>query len=451
MIPWWWAACATPEPAPRPDPSPTSETAAPTGDTGTEALPGVLSASCATSAAHPLRVECQATLSSVRAATLALTAPTASPRAFTSEADAIEHELLGWGLEADTTYTWAIGEVSGTVTTGSLPRAFDAADIRVTGAAWGFDAVLVPLSCDVQRYWTMIEPDGDIVWYLANDVWNSNLRGYEWSQASRSVLSAHDRTLVEQHVSGQELLRLEQGMHFDHDLHHDIARWGDLTYTLYERRVGTVDVDGVYVFDGTTLIGDFRLDDWFTVSGPGGLFNDWSHANGLKVTDAGELVMSLYEFDTVVGIDGDPGSPTFLDKTWHAVGSPAGLPDADYAPLDGPLEGFSGQHNASRHGDALWLFDNDGAGSGSRAARFLLDAGAGTVALDAAWDLGLACPIQGGAVPLDGGGVLATCTSTADVMAFQEGATTPAWTLQASCSGGSFSLPPNRAIPVFIR
>lgn len=455
----WLAACrgegpADADPTGSPDTAPPVAGGTPTGaDTGAptpEPDGAVLAADCAP-AAHPLQVDCTATLSGPGTVTVHLSAATgADPRTFGSEVLALQHAVKAWGLEAETTYDWRIGAITGRVTTGPLPEALRGAEIEVTGAAW-FDAVLQPIDCAGDPWFVMIDGDGDIVWYLMDPVWDAQLRGYEWSDTHQTLMTSNAGTFLERAIDGTEVLRLQRGVHFESDLHHDLTRWGDYRYLLFERRVGGLDVDGIYVFDGSSArIGEVGLEEHYPIVG-GGAFGDWAHANGLNATGDGLLVLSLLNFDTVIGIDGDPASPTFLQPRWHAVGTARGLPDPTYAPPAAPGEGFAGQHNASLHdGDRLWLFDNTGDGRVSRATRSVLDPVAGEVRVEAAWPLDRRCPIQGGAIPLEPDGVLVSCPDSGEVSAFREGATVPDWTLRATCGAGFFSLGLNRAIPVTI-
>lgn len=439
-----------------PDPDPDPD---PTGDTG--AGMGELQAADCVLTDHPLVVDCTATLSGPGVVQVGLAAVDATDRAFVSDGLTATPDVLGWGLEPDTAYDWSIvklvdgapvgAPITGTVTTGSLPDDLAGAHITTTGAAWGFDAVLRPLTCGDTVYFVMIEPDGDIVWFVTNDEFSGQLDGYDWSQADRTVMSVDPNAFVEQHVSGETVRRLEQGRDFEGSLHHDVARWGPYTYLLHERVTPGLDVDGVHVYDGNTIIGTFFLGDWYDTSIGGGFFGDWAHSNAVKVTDDGVLVMSLLNFDTVLGIDGDPASPTFLELLWQVSGGRGGLPDPTYVAVNAPGEGFAGQHNASVHGDELWVFDNEGQ-SRSRAVRLLFDDVAGEVRVDASWSWDLTCPVQGGAIPLEGGGVLTTCALNRVVAAFQEGASAPGWTLEADCDANLFSdAGINRGIPVWVQ
>ncbi|MBA2320926.1 MAG: hypothetical protein H0V89_07215, partial [Deltaproteobacteria bacterium] len=300
--------------------------------------------------------------------------------------------------------------------------------IRTTGTSWGFDAVLYPMNCAADDWFTMIDGAGRILWYEPNDVYFQGIMtGYDWSQSSRTVLSVNDERFQEQDVGGAVVLELAEGTDFDAPLHHDTARWGALRYLLFEYPVGGLLVDGIHVFDGPTLVGTFLLGDHFFVPGDGA--GDWAHGNGLKVSDDGDILLSLHVFSSVLSIDGDPASPTFLEIEWLANGAGGGLPSPDYVPVG---EGFLRQHNASRHGDDLWVFDNDG-GAHSQAVRLAIDDLAGTITTTGTWSFDTDCPNQGGAIPLPGGGVLATCANANLVWAFEEASTEPDWTLTADC------------------
>ncbi|MEZ4240441.1 MAG: aryl-sulfate sulfotransferase [Myxococcota bacterium] len=396
--------------------------------------------------ANALRVQCDVTLVAEGMAELVFSAVDAPTRTY-RRTGGVTQSIVAWGLLPDTDYDWAVGGLSGTVTTGSLPAELANATLTTTGTSWGFDAVLSPLFCPSEDYFTMIDGDGRIVWYEPNHVYRGGMNGYDWSQSARAVMAVDESQYTEWDVSGDVTLDLVRGRDFEDTLHHDVTRWGAYRYLLFDHTVNGRPVDGVYVFDGTTRIGTFHLEDWFTVSSVGN--GDWSHANGLNATADGELVMSVLNFDTVLGIDGDPASPTFLDLQWNAAGSdPSGLPNADYLPVSGALEGFDGQHNATRVDDQLYVFDNRSQPD-SRAARYVLDDTAGTLTLDAAWSMGHTCDHHGGALPLDGGGVLATCAPDREGWAFHEGSTTPDWTLTVAC-GAEGTLSMARMIPVHV-
>jgi len=414
-----------------------------TGDTGTPPdPPEVLSATCTASLVHPLLADCTLTLDGPGLAQVDVTLPDGTVRPYVStDPTTATPTIQLWGLKADTSYTWAAGTTTDSVTTGSLPAALLAVDIATTGATDAFDAILRPLTCEGARYLVMIDNDGDVVWFAENSIWNSGMHAYEWSPDTRTVMVSNHDHFEELALDGTIGLTLDRGVDFDEPLHHDLARWGPYTYLLFEYNENSVWVDGIYVFEGSTQIGEFKLGDHYVVDGG---FGDWSHGNGIENGDNGELTMSLLVFDTVLGVDGDPASPTFLDVAWSAGGTTSALPGLDFAAGPGLLDGFNGQHNATRRGDQLWVFDNLSAGL-SRSARYSLTA-AGEVLHEESWSFDNTCPIQGGAVPV-GDGVLGTCVAVNDVRYFENGVPDAVWELEVQC-GQVPGIGMNRAIPV---
>lgn len=397
--------------------------------------------------ALPQVVACSVTLPAPGPATLTLAAPGQATRVFASDAIQAEHSFTGWGLAAETTYTWEMADAGGAIDTGRLPADLRGADIDVSGTLFGTDAVLVNMPCG---YFAMVDTDGQIIWAIPTTVYDSISDGMFWSQPDRSVLAVRDSLMsrdsslvVEHHVSGEELLRLEPG-DFTMGLSHDIGRWGAYTYLLGE--IGPA-IGGFEVWEGTDFLGMWTLRDAF----PDEPLGD-AHVNGLNVSAEGEVLISVHARDGVVAVDGDPASPTFLQMVWHAAGEPGGrddLPDPDYVP-EGPGDLFVHQHNASRHGDMLWLFDNESQPD-SRALRMRMDHERGVLVEDGAWSIGRTCLNQGGAIPIDGG-VLITCANSGDVYAVREDAASPDWSFHADCGGGGFGFLEGhtRAYPVTV-
>ncbi len=415
----------------------------PTGTPGgtTTTPTDVLSAECEVDPNNGLRVWCTAELATEGTAAVELSATDAPTRSFSSDDSGTSVAIFAWGLKPDTIYTWTIGGISGTVLTDRLPANLQGATIDVTGSITGFDAVLLPMRCDETTF-AMIDEDGDIVWYEENALYQNGMDAYEWSQADRSLLIGNNDSVIEIGVAGD--LRLELGGYAGR-AHHDLARWGDYTYVLHDYIFNQVNVDGIHVFEGETLVGTFNYEDHFTVGGFGG---DWSHSNGINPTADGHLVVSLLVFDSVMSIDMDPSSPTFMDIDWIAAGHGAGLEGADHFPPAGADEGFEGQHNATYANGKLFVFDNTGDGTESRAARYNLDSASGEVQHEESWGVRNRCQIQGGAVPVPGG-VLATCAPSRDVFLFQDGNPDAVFELNAGCSGGG-NQAMNRGIPVVI-
>lgn len=402
----------------------------------------MVSASCTADEDHANRALCSVELDRPGAVEVRLRSPDAPTRMARSTDDATRHELLVWALRADTDYTWSVDAFTGQLTTTTLPTELAGAVVEVAGRPFGFDAVLQVLRCNY-TWFVMLDGDGRIVWYHRTGVYQGPMDGYAWLPDDREVVAVNGPALEVVDLLGRTTMHLVEGDDFEGSLHHDATRWGDLTYALFEEPVGELDVDGFHVWDGGRLVGSFRLTDWFEIPETG--LGDWSHANGLNATGDGVVVMSLRNLDTVLAVDGDPASPTFLQILWSAGGSELAVGEPTYVPAVGSENRFRHQHNASLHDDHLWLFDNEGDGVRSRAVRFALEAG--EIRHEASWYLEDRCDIQSGALPIDGG-VLTSCATSGKVAAFREGEVRPSFTLDARCGPAALPGPITRAFPV---
>ena len=387
---------------------------------------------CSLDEENGLRATCEVILPSPAPVTLTVSAPGEPTRTFSSP-EARDHTLTAWGLTAETLYTWELYGDSGTFETRPLPEAFDALEVTVTGEPQGFDLALHSLPCGDRNWFVMFDGAGRVQWFQEAEFSSVDGRSYDWVPESRSLMTTTDDLFVEFNASGQELLRLEQGTHFEDELHHDVSRWGPYTYLLTEYTENGKNLDRVDVFEDTTLLGSWRLSDTYDVaSNPNSGGEEWSHGNGLNVTEDGQAIFSTLSFSAAVAFDADPSSPTFLEHQFLATGVPNSLPDPDYTPLSADA-GFGQQHAIHRVGDELWLFDNTGDGFRSRGLRLSLEHGRNGLAMLEEWPMGESCRAQGGAYPLDGGGMLATCAPSGDVWAFAAGQQAPVWTLNAWC------------------
>ena len=197
------------------------------------------------------------------------------------------------------------------------------------------------------------------------------------------------------------------------------------------------------VFEGHTHLGTYMLDDSFPEVDNLGI----DHVNTLSVAADGEVALSVFGFDGVVSVDGDPASPTFLQMNWHASGSPGGdddLPDPDYVP-EGDERAFFKQHNAGMYDGRLWLYDNLSRDT-SRVVVFSLDDERGRLVEESSWAMDRVCRQQGGALPVDGG-ALATCSNDNLAWLFPEDSDAPVWTISATCGPGWLQAS-TRAYPV---
>jgi hypothetical protein len=342
----------------------------------------------------------------------------------------VEHSLTGFGLKPETTYTWELAGIEGEVTTGAVPSELDTLILEITGAPFGFDGVLMYVSCG---YFIMVDTDGDVVWAQESAIYDSLPDGMYWSQASHSVLALEDSTMGrgvssfnEVNVSGEEVLRLEADEDFTLKLTHDVSRWSDYVYLLGEDEA---DISGFEIFKGTEHLATWQIDAEFA-----DVPNiDTDHINTLSVNEGGEVVMSVYGFHGVISVDGNPDSPTFLQMNWHASGDPGGdvpdLPDPDYVIEDGL--NFRRQHNTNMFDGQLWLFDNSSQPT-SRGLVFDLDDSTGQLLLDQEYNLDLACSNQGGVLKVDGGALI-TCANQNKGHLFPTGGADPVYTIKGSC------------------
>ncbi|MCA9494569.1 MAG: hypothetical protein KC621_31795, partial [Myxococcales bacterium] len=415
-----------------------------TGETGTVPV-STVSATC-TQTLHPQVFDCTVELSDVGDATLTFTAAGAVTREFHSDAPALVHHFYGWGLLSSTTYDWDAGDgITGQVSTGPISPDLRSPNLTIThsGTLTGADAVMVYTKCG---YFVLMDGDANILWYQPTTVYDSFLDAMRWSAADHSMIAVKDSAMSpgqsevqEVDLGGNELLHLTTA-DFRLKLTHDVDRWHQYTYLLGENPQNRMG--GFEVFDGTTKVGEFLLTDAFP-----NITN--THVNGISVSESGEVILSELNYNAILGIDGDPASPTFLQMLWHSNGAPGGgadLPNPDLEPASGTI--YRGQHNASRHGDELWVFDNRSRGS-ARGLRMSMDFASGEIAEIDSWSTGETCFNQGGAQPMDGG-ALVTCANSDNVYAFRDNAATPEWEMLARCGGfpGSSS---TRAYPVWIR
>jgi len=417
------------------------------GPTGTATGGGTPAATldCTLDDVNALLVWCEVSLTAAGPVTLELSAPGAPTRTFVSEEPSTEHTILAWGLRADTVYDFAAAGLDGIVSTGSLPQGFGALQMDISGSFSGFDGVLIPTDCGGGSF-VIFDSEGHVIWYTRDDLYGDAMDAYDWVQQTQTLLIADGPKVVHVNTAGETTLELDN---VSGNAHHDLDWWNGYTYVLHDYSVSGMNVDGIHVYDGETLVDTFNLEDHFQLVG-GGAFGDWSHANGVNPTENGEIILSLLNFDTVMSIDGDPNSPTFLDILWQVEGTNDGLPGTDYSWPGTPGSGFGGQHNAQFVEDRLWLFDNAGTYGQSRAAVYSLDDTSGGLILEEDWSVGQYCSFQGGAERVPGG-VLATCAPSRDVMYFEEGNDTPLWTFNADCdSGGFFAGAMNRAVPVWV-
>jgi hypothetical protein len=280
-----------------------------------------------------------------------------------------------------------------------------------------------------------------------------------------SVLVLGNFGIREWSFAGEPLLTVESGP-VDLRLHHDVVRSGDDTLALFNEEITGPDgqdylIDGVAVYDAEgALVEQWHLADhidpsWLPAGGgppagmgppPGDEPIDWSHANGITVTEDGGWIVSFRWLSAVYGIEGLRGDSSFGELAGTVVGDPASpIPSSFAVPADGQ---FLGQHHATLVGDQLTVFDNRAPSESSRTVTLRLDDDAGTATTVETHALGEFCAVEGGAFPLSDGGVFATCATSGIGREFPAGSgDTPSFTIHASCSSEVEGPPVGRIVP----
>ena len=460
--------CPQPDPVQIPDP-PIVET----GFVGS----GDLDATCSVDPDQPLWLQCTVRPGGAAPAHLEAWHPEHPDRIRrASAADAsTEHTLLLWGFKADTPVQWRIESGdrfrTGQLTTGALPTNLAVGYHPIFGETEA-QGILASASCAGAKP-HIVDRDGDIVWFA--DVTDRVGAGIT------PTISALHRTpddtvlmvlgreqILEIDLVGATRLSLTRGIDFEHYVHHDIFRHQGHTYVPYAHTVtdkgSAFLVDGVYVFDGAgALVAQASVGDlWPLIPDPDTLEGYWaslfpltydvSHANAVSVDASGDIVVSFRHLHAVVGLDGDLGSDGFGQLRWTLVGDPASVAapgDVAMSAPDGVEAGFLGQHDAHLAADGtLLLLDNRlGTQEPARGLRMAFDPVGGTAEIVTVYDLDLVCPIQGTVRDLPSGQVLATCSSSGELMTFPAHGGLPTWRMRAECGPGLPIVSIPRGIP----
>lgn len=425
---------------------------------------------------NTLRVDCTITLPSEAAITLTATDPDGDVVTVDGPT-ATEATLTLWGLRPETAYDVAVDDVSTTFTTGALPDDLAALTVEVTGSTT-LDAVAQLVSCAGGSYVVVLDPTGTVRWYQSTTadvppqngggvVLGGGIGGFSLTDDPGFVVLT-EGAIRDWSVTGVPGVTIDPASHAL-PLHHDLAQAGDDTLALFMETITGPDgldymIDGVAVFDADgALVETWHLADHIDpaqlvagggppegMGGPGGPDGpnevDWSHANGITVTEDGDWIVSFRWLSAIYRIDGHRGSPTFGEVEWTAVGDPASpIPSSFVIDADGA---FLGQHHGTVVGDTLTVFDNRTRPDESRTVTLRLDPGAGTATTVETHRVGETCDVEGGAVPLPDGGVFATCATSGIGSEFPAGSgDTPTFTIHASCGAAGQGPGSPRIVP----
>ncbi len=472
------AACASPTPELGTDPVGTGATgggagnggiggSAGGGGSGGTTMNAVVSATCTSQIANVLRADCGISLESEAIATLVFTDPAGEALEFRSSSSATTHALVAWGLLPATKYTWVVapegggGDKSGTLTTGVLPEYADV-DPIVTGTA-GVEAVAVPFGCGRSDVFVVLDAVGRVRWYEALAGEYDALSGVGFLPDSAGVVGVvnNDR-VVEVHMTGEitkDWTMEELGV--AKAVHHMAYSAGEILYLVtseeQEQDGRDIVIDGVIALDMVgTVIHEWTTNDamdpwsmpavgfghnYWAVEFPGA--EDLTHLNGIHVDGQNRLTASLLEFDTVIQVDFDPTSPTYLQNLWVLAGGleiPMGTDFVNTTSVGGEL-GFTSQHHPTFvDGHLLTLSDNRTPSAAARTLEIEIDESSGTANIVQKHSFGETCPVQGSVFLQDDGSVIATCAAAKTVVQFADGGgDTPQWSMEMKCRDGGIS------------
>jgi hypothetical protein len=293
------------------------------------------------------------------------------------EESATEHRAALLGLKPETEYHFRVvsegGESSDvqTIVTGSLPTGLPA----LTHTGGGHDLyTLVPVLGATQAV-TILDPDGDIVWYhrddRALDFYRARLsvdgKTLLYNAGSVSGDPSDESELVRVALDGTESSSVSVPL-----LAHDFVEHPDGT-------VGAIVVE-YRDFEGTELRGDqiveiapdgtqttvFSVWDCFDPAELSGddIMHGWTFANALDFDpEENAYYLGMRNFSSIAKIDRDSGECEWVIGLYGST--------FDFASGSGR---FLHQHQFEVNGNRLLVFDNDGAsGRESRVLEYELD------------------------------------------------------------------------------
>ena len=428
------------------DADPTSSTTATTTTTAT----GTAVAACVNDADNALRVICTVTVDPPQPVEIRF-APTAggADRVALSDTPHATHTVTVWRMVELTDYTFTAtgldtgAHASGGWTTPRVPDAFRVDPQLSAGVPTTMtDDLLFQMGCG-EPFAAAIDTAGKLVWYqpLARGLpgGNHSVQGISFSP-DREVVAILDNEHVRRFgLDGSLRMDARGGTGgLRPPLHHDVFSRDGYTWVLAadSYRYNGVDyvIDSVFALDPTgVVLAEFRLVDLITPDGsggPGGFGGywamefpgdtDWSHGNGIYVTEAYELLVSFYELDGILAVGGDPTAADFGQLRWTLETSTSSPLVSDYAVTD-PAgltadETFGNQHHPSLQPDgSLLMFDNGGGFANARGLQLGLDLAAGTAEIVGSWPLPESCAFEGGAYFADNGDVILTCAPTRQI------------------------------------
>lgn len=385
-----------------------------------------------------------------------------------SVSEGTTHAVTIWGLHSDTSYTWSVSAendhgadafVGTSVTTGIPDVVIDLFASALEVSAPQTEYILVNAPCATGHYTTILDTDGNVVWYDDAAADSRIVTGLQFTQDGTVFTVYDDERFIERALDGRVIrdwTEKDIGAFLHHDVHiRDGILWG-LSITPMTLGGQPYIIDSVHGYDADgNRVHEWSMDevldprgyDWHGDSAywgdnyPGHC--DPFHVNSFDIDDNGDWILSMKDLDEVLKVYG-PDSPAAGQLAWNFRADGTG--SLKYAAGDGVVPFFAGQHHVTQTDETtLLMFDNLGILGSSRALVFELDEDALTAAPIQQFSMEDTCELQGSAYWV-GDHMLATCGPDHWMREFDASGNT-VWGLALSC-GQQSKIPTYRGIPV---
>jgi hypothetical protein len=366
-------------------------------------------------------------------------------RTFSSDLVAGAHTIPLYYMGPDHDYTldttaieWPDHVTTTTVTTGQPP--FDVGSWLVMTGTSTMGLIGTESACDGSAVATIYDTEtGELVWYRNLDPTGGlGILDMVRFTDDHTIVGETNGRVVEIDLLGNDLARFDVGYGGFLGLHHDIYKWNDQFYVMFQDEGAPgLTLDTVVILDmqGTELAAWEPIDH--LAIDPAINSNDYLHTNSIYVDAAGDLYLNFLNQASVSKMNGDHTSPDFGQVQWTLTGD-AGANDigfdidVDWDGIGGP-DGFGFEHNMHLRNDGrLMLLDNDN----GRGLVFTVDEVAKTAVVDASYDTyENSCGPQGTAMDTKAGNAVVAC-DTEWVREYDLATAAMIWEGELSCRNG---------------